>query len=104
MKDLLRGKPPEIPPVQRSTLWNPDGPRKICMPSDISGCTCARFAEYSEHISLDCCGLEMFNVCPKTVFGTPTEAVVALLHSGKGVLLGELRVAPVEHSASCVWS
>ena len=41
----------------------------------------------------------MFNVSPKTVFQTPTEAVIALLHTGKGALLGELRVAQVDDSS-----
>ena len=38
----------------------------------------------------------MFNVTPKTVFGSPLETIVALAHSANGALLGELRVCPVE--------
>ena len=53
-------------------------------------------AKLAEHISLDCRGLEMFNVTSKTFFASPEEAVQSLAHSSKGVLLGELRVCPVE--------
>ena len=72
------------------------GVRRITDPSDISGCTCAEMAKFAEHISLDCRGLEMCNVTSKTVFASPVEAVRSLAHSSKGVLLGELRVCPVE--------
>eukprot|EP00974_Lingulodinium_polyedra_P051214 4925888-Lingulodinium_polyedra.AAC.1 len=67
------------------------GPGKIGLPHDVSCCACAEVAKFPEHISLDCCGLQMFNVTPKTVFRNPEETVVDLAHSGKGVLLGELR-------------
>ena len=97
MLDLLENKAVAEPrPPQKSTLWLPDGPCKVFMPSDISGCTCADMEKFAEHISLDCRGLEMFNVTPKTVFDSPEETVRALAHSSKGVLLGELRVCPVE--------
>ena len=95
--DLLEYKPaPEPGPAQKSTLWVPDGPCKIIEPKDIKGCSCANMAPFATHISEDCLGLEMFNTTPKTVFGSPLEAIVALAHSAKGVLLGELRVCPVE--------
>ena len=38
----------------------------------------------------------MPNVTPKTMFGKPKEVITTLAHSAKGVLLGELRVCPVE--------
>ena len=41
----------------------------------------------------------MFNVSPKTVFRTPLEVVIALFHTGKGALLGELRVTQVDDSS-----
>ena len=101
--DLLRAMPKMPAPLAaRSTQWDPLGTRKVREPSDISGCTCAQLDGFPEHMSLDCCGVEMFNVCPKTVFQTPMEAVIALFHTGKGVVLGEHRVALVDDSGACV--
>ena len=97
---LLRAMPKMPAPLAaRSTQWDPLGTRKVREPSDISGCTCAQLDGFPEHMSLDCCGVERFNVCPKTVFQTPFEVVTALFHTGKGSLLGELRVTQVDDSS-----
>ena len=85
---------PEMPAPEaaRSTQWDPDGPRKVRVPSDISGCTCEELESSPAHINKGCRGLEMFNVSPRTVYQTPTGAVIALLHAGKSALFGELQV------------
>ena len=98
--ELLRALPEmPAPEAARSTQWDPSGPRKVVHPSSISGCTCAQLESFPVHISTDCRGLEMFNVSPKTVFRTPLEVVIALFHTGKGALLGELRVTQVDDAS-----